>query len=388
MAERIYDIVQIKKVISEKIKKEYPKYGFSITTSRGGSGHLYINWYKADFNPFLESGKTYLTINEYYINDTQVTEKAKSVLKRIKSICDEYNWNNSDPMTDYFDVNFYLSLYVGKYDKPFEVVSSSTKPSSSGSSNQSSSNPNWDKGTHLRTEAGWSAYVKMLPDGRIVYNAFKNKETASNNSDWDAIKGEVYIETGFKWSKYGFSKWGSLSPNDENLLLNKLFKVLSKYYTDSTSQEQTPPQQEDSNNNNESEVFVYGENFGVPANYGQQLAVILQSLGYIVIPSRNVLVMHKPNYPIMSIGDNGGEFNINTATEDSVIRLISIPYDKTTGIVPPFDLAEELDNLYYLEVYSPYTKEKVQDSITALQYLADAGNEDAISAITALKYLL
>lgn len=474
MAERIYDVGKIKELVAAKIKQEFPKYRFSLRIRRGGSGVIYITWLKADFYPFVDANETHLDINPYWIGDNKkITQKAKDVMQRVKDITDEYNWDNSDAMTDYFDVNFYLHLNIGSYDKPFEVVASANKPRPTQNSTSDLATPNFDKGKLLREGNGWKVYLKMLPDGRIVYNVFKDKETAANKSDWDAIKGEVYIESGFKWSKYGFSRWGSMTPNDENLILDALFKVLSKYYSipttqtqpTTTTQIQTTPQQPTNNNNitlqdikifkeyvssyygknglykksynggfsenqidkavedyiltttywggggsldkdnvrdilisstNSSQNYIYGEQFGVPFDYGQKLINELINRGFQVVEYRKAIHISKPNYPKMTIYDNGGEFRVNIVdinVNPSVIQISSkIPYDKTTGIVDTFDLANDIESLYLSDVMqsnsSDIQKQNIQITIKGLQYLADLGNEDAKATIIGLKYLL
>ena len=37
-------------------------------------------------------------------------------------IVNQYNYDNSDSQTDYFDVNFYTHLNLGKWNKPFIEV--------------------------------------------------------------------------------------------------------------------------------------------------------------------------------------------------------------------------------------------------------------------------
>lgn len=108
-----------------------------------------------------------------------------------------------------------------------------------GSAKEKTATPNesskFSKGELLRECAGWAIYKKTLPDGRIVYSAFKNKETAPNKTDWNTIKSEVYMQSGFKYGRFGnFEKWGSMTANDENLILNALCEVLTKYYGSTT----------------------------------------------------------------------------------------------------------------------------------------------------------
>jgi len=60
-------------------------------------------------------------INHYYINsDWELTDNGKEIIKKINEIANKYNWDNSDTMTDYFDVNYYFHLCLGDWDKPFE----------------------------------------------------------------------------------------------------------------------------------------------------------------------------------------------------------------------------------------------------------------------------
>ena len=42
------------------------------------------------------------------------------ILKFIINIINEGNYNNSDSMTDYFDVGWYTSLEIGQWDKPYK----------------------------------------------------------------------------------------------------------------------------------------------------------------------------------------------------------------------------------------------------------------------------
>jgi hypothetical protein len=454
MAEKIYDVVVIKKLVAAKLKKEFPKFAFSITTRRGGRGKLYINWYRGNINPFTDANTTYVNLNHFYIKDEKrITQKAQEVMQRVKQITDEYNWDNSDMMTDYIDVNFYLDLYVGTSDKPFEVVGAGSKPSSSGgaATDSSTSAVNFDKGNLLRSDAGWSAYKKTLPDGRIVYNVFKEKETAANKDDWNVIKGEVYVESGFKWSKYGFSKWGSLS--NENRTLDALFDVLKKYY-----QSNQPTTQSSTINNITPEIiknfkeyvssfygangiyannyqggfsnleienavdtyilttdnwgggdtldrenvldilvskdkFVYGEKYGVPKNDGQEIIVELERRGFNIIENSNEIIISKLGYNTMSVYDNGGEFSLTLENNSTFFR--SIPYDKISGIESPNILAIFIEDVYFNDIIFSHNassndaeKQEIQEAITALKYLADAGDEDAKNAITALQYLL
>jgi hypothetical protein len=121
-------------------------------------------------------------------------------------------------------------------------------------------NSKFSKGELLRECAGWGIYKKTLPDDRIVYSAFKNKETAPNKTDWNTIKSEVYMQSGFKYGRFGnFEKWGSMTANDENLILNALCEVLTKYYGSTTPQ--PIPDEPEPTNDEPFDIYLDGEFF-------------------------------------------------------------------------------------------------------------------------------
>lgn len=57
--------------------------------------------------------------NDYWCNGVFLTTNGTNILRKMVQIAQKYNWDNSDAMTDYFDVNYYLHINLGKYDKDF-----------------------------------------------------------------------------------------------------------------------------------------------------------------------------------------------------------------------------------------------------------------------------
>lgn len=67
--------------------------------------------------------ETYLQINGYYIDrDERLTQYGKDLLSHAQQLLNEYNYKDCDSMIDYFHVDFYDSLNVGKWDRPFQIV--------------------------------------------------------------------------------------------------------------------------------------------------------------------------------------------------------------------------------------------------------------------------
>lgn len=62
--------------------------------------------------------KGHWSVNEYYV-DTQFSGKVREVMLSIRDALMEGNHNNSDPMTDYFDVGWYVDINIGLWNNPF-----------------------------------------------------------------------------------------------------------------------------------------------------------------------------------------------------------------------------------------------------------------------------
>ena len=51
-----------------------------------------------------------------------MTEEGHNLLKEAVKIAEQYNYDNSDSMTDYYDVNFGFNIWIGKWNKEFKEV--------------------------------------------------------------------------------------------------------------------------------------------------------------------------------------------------------------------------------------------------------------------------
>ena len=148
---------EITKEIRQTLKQEFPSCKFSVTKEvYAGGWSIHVSLMEADFNPMRDpqdvsdwaiekihdsyftrevmektQNENYHQLNYYALGDDYdednwcngvfLTEKAHNILQRVTQICQKRNWDNSDAMTDYFDVNYYLHLNIGKWDKPFKV---------------------------------------------------------------------------------------------------------------------------------------------------------------------------------------------------------------------------------------------------------------------------
>ena len=61
----------------------------------------------------------YDQVNTYHI-DSFYTGKAREFLSELKAAMNVGNYDNSDIMTDYFDVGFYIDINVGRWDREYK----------------------------------------------------------------------------------------------------------------------------------------------------------------------------------------------------------------------------------------------------------------------------
>ena len=112
---------EIVELVRAWLKESYPKYRFSVRQENYHS--IYIKLMSADFEAFTkESGKVQDSINHYNIErNPDLTDRAKEVMMNVCDFVMSYNFDDSDAMTDYFHTNFYLTLGIGSYRKPYKV---------------------------------------------------------------------------------------------------------------------------------------------------------------------------------------------------------------------------------------------------------------------------
>lgn len=108
--EQIFDLDACHKAYAEHLEAEKAGY-------YGGMG------LGMDIEKLLNEGKMYWqlhSISEHY--KEYFTEYGFSVLEDVYGFMQSYNYDDSDSMIDYFDCNFYSSIYIGKWDKGFKIV--------------------------------------------------------------------------------------------------------------------------------------------------------------------------------------------------------------------------------------------------------------------------
>lgn len=125
---------EIAALIRAYVKEAYPLYKFSITRQYFSMGSsISVALMEAPHDAFVEGRAPkdgYVQNAAWYFKRMEnnesdryaLTEQTIAVLQDVQRFIDSYNRSDCDGMIDYFDVNFYSHLDIGKWDKPFRAV--------------------------------------------------------------------------------------------------------------------------------------------------------------------------------------------------------------------------------------------------------------------------
>ena len=101
------------KAVRETLKKELPKYKFSVT--RNHFSEICINLMEGD----IKVDENYQQINQYYLE--KYSNEIKNLFENVQKIMfdkAEY-FDHSDSQSDYCHVAYFFSFSIGKWDKPY-----------------------------------------------------------------------------------------------------------------------------------------------------------------------------------------------------------------------------------------------------------------------------
>ena len=130
------DIKVIAKEVKQELNKRHPGCTWSTRIERFSGGQaLRVALLAAPFEAFAKNTdhagnkvNGYAQLNQYQFqrpddelvnNGAYLTKEAWDCMADAYRIASRDNWNNSDPQTDYFDVNYWLHLEIGNWNKPF-----------------------------------------------------------------------------------------------------------------------------------------------------------------------------------------------------------------------------------------------------------------------------
>ena len=120
--------------LAPAIKAALKKYGIKGTLSVYHHSTLVLTIKEGSINFFKNYNETiikfpqynnhplkdinYFSINPYWYHE-HFSGEVLDFLKEVVSAMNVGNWNNSDIMTDYFDVGWYIDINIGRWNKPY-----------------------------------------------------------------------------------------------------------------------------------------------------------------------------------------------------------------------------------------------------------------------------
>jgi len=107
------------KEIRQRVKKTFPKpYKISITRRHGTEVIIAL----MEGPNEIEDG--YQQLNHYYPDryEGEVNVFLRNVLEILDDLKPNYNRNAGDMGADYADYNYFRSIHIGKWDKPYKKV--------------------------------------------------------------------------------------------------------------------------------------------------------------------------------------------------------------------------------------------------------------------------
>lgn len=126
---------RIAKILKEKLKDYKGKVKYTLSVRHHSSIVMTIKSGNIDFlknyddnlpqerkeDEYYDPNRTYLQVNPYHF-ESNFTGESLVFLKKAFEGLQDGNHDNSDIMTDYFDVGWYVDVNIGGWDKPFELT--------------------------------------------------------------------------------------------------------------------------------------------------------------------------------------------------------------------------------------------------------------------------
>lgn len=125
------------------VKKEFPDFKFSIRSKFGMQADtIYITVLSGPIPALCEGNTRSYESCISGFGDAykgRITDEMLAVLDKVHSFVSSFRYSDCDGMIDYFDTNFYCWMYVGDYDRPYQITEKKER------NNNQANNPNQSK---------------------------------------------------------------------------------------------------------------------------------------------------------------------------------------------------------------------------------------------------
>lgn len=108
------------------VKNEFPDFKFSIRSKFGMQADtIYITVLSGPIPALCEGNPRSYESCVSGFGDAykgRITDEMLAVLDKVHSFVSSFRYSDCDGMIDYFDTNFYCWMYVGDYDRPYQIT--------------------------------------------------------------------------------------------------------------------------------------------------------------------------------------------------------------------------------------------------------------------------
>lgn len=118
---------ELKKSLAPVIKRICQKHGVKATLAVRNHSTLVLNVKSGSidfFGDLANEGcdrRFGIQVNPYHYKN-HFSGKSQKFLSEVIPAMNKGNHDNSDIMTDYFDVGWYIDVNIGKWNKPYELL--------------------------------------------------------------------------------------------------------------------------------------------------------------------------------------------------------------------------------------------------------------------------
>jgi len=108
--------------IRNSLKNEFPNFKFSVRKDQFSEIIVTIKKGNVDFSDILNENNT-IDINVYHLRNYKNHEALlQKIINVIKTGSDNKWYDKSDMQSDYFNIAFYITLKIGDYDHPYQMI--------------------------------------------------------------------------------------------------------------------------------------------------------------------------------------------------------------------------------------------------------------------------
>ncbi len=111
-----------KKKLAPRIKELFKKYDLKGSISIRNHSTLVVKVSSGPIDFGINEDQGYIQVNPYYVDEHYEGAAREFLVELVDAMRGPDYFDDSDPMTDYFYCSHYISIDVGLWDKPYQLI--------------------------------------------------------------------------------------------------------------------------------------------------------------------------------------------------------------------------------------------------------------------------